>query len=90
MLDEVALKQRLTQRFLETNFDQARNDVHPFVRDADALALSDHLGRPSPALTRLCHFSVSLRALYGLTVTHAQIHCEVGLCNKSAARAWFH
>jgi hypothetical protein len=39
LLDEVALKQRLTQRFLETNFDQARNDVRPFVRDADALAL---------------------------------------------------
>jgi hypothetical protein len=39
LLDEVALKQRLAQRFLETNFDQAHNDVRPFVRDADALAL---------------------------------------------------
>jgi hypothetical protein len=38
-LDETALKQRLTQRFNEVDFDQARDDVRPFVRDADALAL---------------------------------------------------
>ena len=37
--DETALKQRLTQRFHEVDFDQARDDVRPFVRDADALAL---------------------------------------------------
>lgn len=38
-LDETALKQRLIQRFHEVDFDQARDDVRPFVRDADALAL---------------------------------------------------
>jgi hypothetical protein len=39
MLDEAALKERLTQRFNEVDFAQARDDVRPFVRDADALAL---------------------------------------------------
>lgn len=38
-LDEAALKERLTQRFNKVDFDQARDDVSPFVRDADALAL---------------------------------------------------
>lgn len=38
-LDETALKERLTQRFNEVDFDQARDDVRPFVSDADALAL---------------------------------------------------
>jgi hypothetical protein len=38
-LNESALKERLTQRFNEVDFDQARDDVRPFVRDADALAL---------------------------------------------------
>ena len=38
-LDETALKQRLSWRFEEVDFDQARDDVRPFVRDADALAL---------------------------------------------------
>lgn len=38
-LDETALKERLTQRFNEVAFDQARDDVRPFIRDADALAL---------------------------------------------------
>ena len=38
-LDAIALKQRLTQRFHEVNVDHARNDVQPFVRDADALSL---------------------------------------------------
>ncbi len=38
-LDETVLKQRLIQRFNEVDFDQARDDVRPFVRDADALAL---------------------------------------------------
>lgn len=38
-LDEAALKERLTQRFNEVDFDQARDDVRPFVSDDDALAL---------------------------------------------------
>lgn len=38
-LDETALRQRLAQRFQEVDFDQAREDVRPFVRDAAALAL---------------------------------------------------
>lgn len=38
-LDEAALKQLLTQRFHAVDFDQARDDVRPFVRDPDALAL---------------------------------------------------
>lgn len=38
-LDETALKERLTQRFNEVDFEQARDDVRPFVSDADALAL---------------------------------------------------
>lgn len=38
-LDETALKERLAQRFNEVDFDQARDDVRPFVSDADALTL---------------------------------------------------
>jgi hypothetical protein len=38
-LNENALRELLTKRFSEVDFDQARADVRPFVRDADALAL---------------------------------------------------
>lgn len=38
-LDEASLKDHLIQRFEKVDFDQARKDVRPFVRDADALAL---------------------------------------------------
>jgi len=38
-LDEAGIKERLVQRMNDVNFDQARADVRPFVRDPDALAL---------------------------------------------------
>jgi uncharacterized protein YgfB (UPF0149 family) len=38
-MDEGSLKLRLSQRFAEVDFGQARDDVRPFVKDADALAL---------------------------------------------------
>lgn len=38
-LDHAALKRLLTQRFSAVDFDQARDDVRPFLRDPDALAL---------------------------------------------------
>jgi len=38
-LDHSALKRLLTERFNTVDFDQARDDVRPFLRDPDALAL---------------------------------------------------
>lgn len=38
-LDRAALVRLLTQRFSAVDFDQARDDVRPFLRDPDALAL---------------------------------------------------
>lgn len=38
-LDLAALKELLTARFREVDFNQAKNDVSPFLRDADELAL---------------------------------------------------
>ena len=38
-LDLDSLKKRLAQRFAEVDFGQAREDVQPFIDDADALAL---------------------------------------------------
>ena len=40
-LDLLALKERLAQRFDDTDFSQAKADVRPFIRDADELALWD-------------------------------------------------
>ena len=39
VLDEASLKQLLRKRFAEVDFKQAREDVMPFVRDPDAVAL---------------------------------------------------
>jgi len=39
ILDEAGLKTRLRQRFEEVDFDQAKSDVLPFLKDADAVAL---------------------------------------------------
>jgi len=39
VLDEASLKQLLRKRFAEIDFKQAREDVMPFVRDPDAVAL---------------------------------------------------
>lgn len=39
VLDRAALVRLLTQRFSAVDFDQARDDVRPFLRDPDALAL---------------------------------------------------
>jgi len=39
ILDEVGLKSRLRQRFEEVDFEQAKSDVLPFLKDADAVAL---------------------------------------------------
>jgi hypothetical protein len=38
-LDLAALKELLTAKFGEVDFNQAKNDVSPFLRDADELAL---------------------------------------------------
>ncbi len=38
-LDLAALKARLVERFAAVDFEQARDDVRPFIRDPDALAL---------------------------------------------------
>ena len=38
-LDLNALKQGLRERFDEVDFDQAREDVLPFIEDVDALSL---------------------------------------------------
>jgi hypothetical protein len=37
--DHSALKRLLTERFNTVDFDQARDDVRPFLREPDALAL---------------------------------------------------
>lgn len=39
ILDEAGLKTRLRQRFEEVIFEQAKSDVLPFLKDADAVAL---------------------------------------------------
>jgi hypothetical protein len=38
-LDLEALKERLRERFATVDFEQAKADVRPFIRDADELAL---------------------------------------------------